>query len=142
MAKKVQLGDVFSIPLPDGKFAFCRKFRDANIAVYKRIAVAKDDVPEEEEYAFFVGVYDDVLKSGEWEIVSKRPFLTEEESWPPPMCAVDQISGRKRIYHKGEFRSASEDECNKWEVAAVWDKDHIVDRIMGKRGPLQRRVNP
>ncbi|WP_018759968.1 hypothetical protein [Paenibacillus terrigena] len=33
--RRIKLGDVYAIPLPDGKFAYGRRFKDAAIAIYK-----------------------------------------------------------------------------------------------------------
>ncbi|MFJ5713672.1 Imm26 family immunity protein [Neobacillus sp. NPDC093127] len=129
--KKYQLGDVFAIPLQNNKFGFGRLYKESCIAIYKHIGNSVNDIPKREEYHFIAGVYQDVLKSGKWAIVDKRPFNSEDEAWPPPMCVIDSISGKYSIYHKGEFINASKADCEGLEIAAVWDKTHIIDRIMG-----------
>ncbi len=78
-----------------------------------------------------MGVYEDVLKSDKWQIVDKRPFKNADEEWPPPTCVKDNLSGKYSIYHKGEFRKATEKECEGLEIASVWEAKHIIDRIMG-----------
>jgi hypothetical protein len=130
--KKIQLGDIYQIPLPDGNYAYGRIFKDACIAIYKQLTTTPKQIPEKEEYQFIVGVYEDVLKSGKWEIVDNRPFVKSDEAWPPPMCIIDMISGKYSIYHKGEIKEATEWQCMKLEEAAVWDAHHIIDRIIGK----------
>jgi hypothetical protein len=50
--RRIKLGDVYAIPLPDGKFAFGRRFKDASIAIYKHIGKTLVDVPQNEEYQF------------------------------------------------------------------------------------------
>lgn len=130
--RRLKLGDVYAIPLPNGKYAFGRTFNDASIAIYKHIGDTVEEIPDAEEYQFTVGVYDYVLKSGEWTLVDNRPFENEEETWPPPCCVIDQISGKYSIYHKGEMRKASKSECEGLEQAAVWEAEHIIDRIMGE----------
>lgn len=128
---KVLLGDVYSIPLPDGKFAFGRIFNDASIAIYTHIGKVIDDLPQCEEYQFVVGIYRNLLDSGAWTVVDHRPFCNQDESWPPPNYCYDIISKKFSIYYKGEFLPSTEDECKGLEQAAVWDANHIVDRIMG-----------
>ena len=64
--------------------------------------------------------------------IDHRPFETEEEQWAPPMCIVDKISGKYKIYYKGKIIPSSKSECEGLEIAAVWDENHIVDRIMGE----------
>ncbi|MEK4527032.1 hypothetical protein CXK86_13290 [Paenibacillus sp. BGI2013] len=129
--KRIKLGDIYAIPLPNGKFAFGRRLKDASIAIYNVISDTIEEIPQEEEYQFIVGVYDDVLKSGDWPVVENRPFPNEEEAWPPPACIIDRISGGYEIYHLGEIRPSTREESEGLEIAAVWEAHHIVDRIMG-----------
>lgn len=130
MAIRVRSGDVIAIPLGDARFAFGRVLKDASIGVYEYIADAQDKPPPiDTPYAFVVGVYLDVLTSGEWPIVLRRPFPNEEDAWPPPSVVRDVISGNVSIYHKGAMRSASREEIEGLEPAAVWNKEHILERI-------------
>ncbi len=130
--KKINLGDVYEIALPDGNFAYGRIFQDGCIGIYKEISSIPKQIPESEAYLFVVGVYEDVLKSGDWEIVGNVPFKAEDDAWPPPMCIIDKISGEYSIYHQGEITDATEDQCTGMEEAAVWEAEHIIDRILGK----------
>lgn len=118
--------------MPNGKYAFGRAFRDASIGIYTHVGDMIEDLPKKEEYQFIVGVYQDVLKSDKWPIVDFRPFLNDDEAWPPPACMIDKISGGYSIYYKGEIRKSSEAECKGLEKAAVWEAEHIIDRIMGE----------
>lgn len=129
--QRVKLGNVHQIPLPNGKYAYGRVLKDASIAIYKEISNSPNMIPSTEDYAFIVGVYRDVLTSGEWPIVGRRPFENAEEAWPPPNCIIDSISGEYSVYYKGEIRPGSKEECEDLEVAAVWEAEHIIDRIMG-----------
>lgn len=81
--KRTKLGDIYAIPLPNNRFAFGRRLKDASIALYRYIGESVEDLPQDEDYQFIVGVYDDVLKSGQWPVVANRPFKDEEEAWPP-----------------------------------------------------------
>jgi hypothetical protein len=72
------------------------------------------------------------LNSGKWKIVENRPFSNEEEAFPPPKYIRDSISGEYSIYYKGEIRRSIIAECEGLEVAAVWEKHHIIERIMGE----------
>ncbi|MGO4533095.1 Imm26 family immunity protein [Paenibacillus sp. 2TAF8] len=128
---RIKLGDIYAIPLPNGKFSFGRRLKDASIAIYDHISDSIDELPKDEKYQFIVGVYDHVLKSGNWPVVGNRAFLDENEAWPPPACIMDRISGEYSIYHLGEIRPSDRKECEGLEMAAVWDAHHIIDRIMG-----------
>lgn len=129
--KRIKIGDVYAIPLPNGKYAFGRIFKDAGIGIYKYIGESIEDIPKDEEYQFIVGVYEYVLKSGDWTVVENRPFKSDDEAFPPPACINDSLSGKHSIYHKGEIRNATKSECEGLEIAAIWADNHIIDRIMG-----------
>ena len=130
--RRIKLGDVYAIPLPNGKYAFGRRFKDAGIGIYKHIGQSIKDTPKTEDYQFIVGVYDSVLKSEHWTVVDNRPFESEDDAFPPPQCVIDQVYGKYSVYHKGIMRKATKAECEGMEIAAVWDEHHIIDRIMGK----------
>ncbi len=110
MSKKSRskLGDVYSIPLPTGKFAFCRLFEESVVAVFEQISDNIFEIPLNHSYLFFVGVYKYVLIKTEWTKVGNVPFLNEEDKWPPPFSVYDIISRKHYLYHKGEMILATE----------------------------------
>ncbi|MCL1885766.1 MAG: immunity 26/phosphotriesterase HocA family protein [Dehalococcoidia bacterium] len=130
-AQKDKLGNIYAIPLPNRKFAFGRSMADADIAIYKHIGDTIEDIPKEEKYQFIVGVYKDVLTSGDWPLVENRPFKNEDESWPPPTFIWDQSTGKYNQYYKGQITPSTKAACKGLERCAVWDAHHIIDRIMG-----------
>ena len=129
--QKEKLGNVYAIPLPNGKFGFCRSLRDAGIAVYQHIGDSIRDLPKSEEYRFIVAVYRDALTNGKWPIVENRPFENEEESWPPPTYMWNAYTGKYRQYHKGQITPSTKAACQGLEKTSVWESNHIIDRIMG-----------
>ena len=70
---KIKIGDVYAIPLPNGKYAFGRVLKDCCIAIYKQLSSECDNIPQDESYQFVVGVYQDVLKSGTWKKIRNIP---------------------------------------------------------------------
>ena len=126
-----KIGNVYAIPLPDGKFGFGRYYKDGAIAIYTHIGRSIDDVPQSEEYQFIVGVYNHVLTRGEWPIIENRPFEKEEDAWPPPAYIWDVGTGRYNQYYKGEITPSTKASCEGLEQAGVWEAQHIIDRIMG-----------
>jgi hypothetical protein len=130
--RRLKIGDVYAIPLPNEKYAFGKVFKDAGFGIYEHIGDSIEDLPEKEEFQFNVGVYKDVLTSGIWEIVDNRPFPSEEDAFPPPKYIRNALSGEYSIYYKGEIKQSNQSECEGLEVAAVWDENHLIDRIMGE----------
>ena len=134
MAKtKVHFGDVFQIPLPDGRFAYGRVYDDASVGIYCEISDEPFQPPlGSRSFLFTVGLYSDILEKGEWEIIAKDPFTIEESTWPPPYYVKDDFFGNYQIYHQGVLRPAEPQEIIGLEKAAVYDKHHIVERIINE----------
>lgn len=129
--KRVRLGDVFEIPLPNGQFAYGRIYDDAGIGIYNFLSErAKNPPLGFRDFMFNVGIYEDILKFQDWEIVGNDPFNGEESSFPPPSYILDPLTGEYSIYHKGQIRPASKTEARGLEETAVWDSHHIISRIM------------
>lgn len=129
--RRLKLGDIYEIPLPNGTNAYGRLYKECTLAIYKIRCNSISELPEKEEYQFFVGVYKDLLQDGEWPIVANREFKSEEDAWPPPQCVLDAITKIGSLYHKGETRRCTYEECKDLEIVAAWDRHHVVDRLMG-----------
>jgi hypothetical protein len=131
--KKIRpkIGDVFEIALPNGKYAYGRVYHDASIGIYRNISDTPGQPPiGSRDFLFNVGIYNDILSSGQYPLVGHDPFDKNESSWPPPNFILDPISGEYSIYFEGEIRNASKEECQGLEEAAVWDIGDIVSRIL------------
>jgi len=122
-------GSVIQVPLPDGRFAYGRVYRDAAVCFYRYATTLPGEPPIGlRNFAFCVGVYDDVVAS--WEVVGVDGFSPEEDNgWPPASGVRDPISGAWRVYHRGAMRAATEDEARDLEPAAVWDEGHLLPRL-------------
>lgn len=129
--KRVKIGDVLAIPLPNGKYAFGRIFKNSYVAYYKKIGENINDIPTTEDYQFIVATYQYLTKGKIWEAVERRPYSTDDEVTAPPNSIYNQLTKQFSIYYKGETRPASLEECRNLEPMAVWDKEHIIDRLIG-----------
>ena len=83
-----------------------------------------------------------MLQDGEWKVVSERGFENDDDAWPPQRCIVDSLSKVGSIYYKGEILPCSYDECRDLEIVAVWDRQHVVDRLMGDKKWLESLGKP
>ena len=131
--RKAAPGDVCEFDLGDGRYAYGRVLRDASVAVYRSTSSFQRQPPiGERDFAFIVGVYDDVPGSAACPVVGRDPFDDPTDAWPPPHKVVDPITQRVRIYHHGEIHEASDPAAaEKLEKATVWDLQHLIDRIRG-----------
>ena len=143
--KRLKLGDIYEIGLPNGKKAYGRLFKEYTLAIYNKLCNDVSELPEDGDYRFFVGVYKDLLQDGVWPVVGNRKFKSDEEAWPPPQCAVDAITGVGSLYYRGKFIPCSYEECKDLEVVSAWDRNHVIDRIMGIdtwKKFIRKPVNP
>jgi len=120
-----RVGDIFEIPLPNGRFAYGKVFRDASVGIYETVSDTPMRPPIQSAFAFVVGLYEYILADGIWSIVGQEPFESTDAEWPPPYFIKDPISGDYSRYHKGVITESSETECRGLEQAAVWDADDI-----------------
>ena len=44
---------------------------------------------------------------------------------------IDAITKVGSLYYKGEIKPCSYEECKDLEIVAVWDRNHVVDHLMG-----------
>ena len=123
-------GTVIQVPIPDGRYAYGRVYRDATVCFYTRKSDGPGAPPVgERDFVFCVGVYDDALRN--WQPVGFDPFDdSDDDGWPPPCSVRDPITGMVRLYHRGEIYEATDDQVAELEPAAVWDEDQIVRRLM------------
>ena len=124
--KRLKLGDIYEIPLPNGKNAYGRLFKEYTLAIYEIICSSFDELPDTEDYQFFVGVYKDLLQDGEWKIVGNRKFEKEEDAWAPPQCVIDAITKIGSIYYKGEIIPCEYEDCKDLEIVSFLCPCYII----------------
>ena len=117
MPNKPKPGVVVQIPLPDGRYAYGRVYRDATVCFYRQSSRSPGQPPiGSTDFAFCVGVYDAVLN--QWERVGSAPFESDDAAWPPPTAILDPITKAWSIYEGGEIRPAEAAEAEPLERAA------------------------
>jgi hypothetical protein len=126
------------IPLSGGKVAYGLVLREPIIAFFDQ-EFDEGDVPLPEALlrtpvAFRLMVMNHAITQGRWPVVA-RTNIPSDLGMPPPFCKQDEITGRLSIYHEIESlaphyeRHATLEECRGLETAAVWDPEHVEDRI-------------
>jgi hypothetical protein len=80
---------------------------------------------------FTVSAHKDLLADGEWEPIGRLPL---DGSLRPPHQQFIQDpndpSDCQIIDDQGNLRAATPEECEGLEAAAVWEPEHIADRLM------------
>lgn len=122
---------MIEIELGDQTHVYGRVLRDASYAVYDSRSTKPESIDSviDRPILFFVAVMDRAVKTGRWKVIGHRP-LGEAESYPPPTFMQDRFDKKKyQIYERGQIRPSSRKECLGLERAAVWDPEHVEDRI-------------
>ncbi|MGA3210294.1 MAG: immunity 26/phosphotriesterase HocA family protein [Terriglobales bacterium] len=129
-SKKRTVGDIVKIPLGNGTHIYARVLPDATFAFYDSHVseeLALQTVLER-PVLFFVAVMDRAIMKGRWPIVGH--ISLDEKLQPPPKFIQDPINKDVfRIYENGQIRSATRQECVGLERAAVWEPEHVEDRL-------------
>jgi hypothetical protein len=129
---RYKAGDVFAIPLGEGRFGFGRLFRDTTVAVFSRISSDITDVADlcGAPVAFYAAVFDTAIRSGEWPKIGECPFPDPDNAWPPPRVIEDILRpGTFKVYERGEIRRAPAEEVRSLDRALIYKPAQLVDRI-------------
>jgi hypothetical protein len=124
-------GDIVRIPLNDGFHSYARVLDEPLVAFYN-IKTKRNLSPQEIvglPLLFRVWVMNHAITSGRWPIIGNYP-LTPSESEPPKLFKQDGLKPSSfSIYVQGTERPATKAECVGLERAAVWDPEHVEDRL-------------
>ena len=129
-APKRVVGDIVKIPLGDGWHSYARVLPEASYAFYDT-RVNGDDTFEEiiaRPILFFAAVMGYAIKKSRWPIVGHVP--SEDQLKAPPRFIQDALNkDRFEVYEDGKIRPSTRAECAGLECAAVWDPEHVEDRL-------------
>ena len=113
-------GDILKIGLPGGRTSTCQMLEEPEFAFF-----APND---SSQLLFRIWVHKSAYSSGRWEKIGNSEIPPELAS-EVPRFNQDPISGSLSIHQSGREYSATEEECVKLERAAVWEPNHVEDRI-------------
>lgn len=131
--KKPTPGTILKIPFDDTVHTYARVLRHPFIAVYD--CKTSEDVTSLEEIIakeilFVVAVMDRAVTGGRWKAVGALP-LKDGEIPIPDQFMQDMFNPNncQIIDSSGNVREATIEECEGLERAAVWEAEHVEDRI-------------
>ena len=80
---------------------------------------------------FIITVYNDVVTKGIWLKVGKLPIRNDLILQPMKFIQDSLNSNKFELYNPntGEITRATREQCKGLECAAVWEANHVVDRI-------------
>ena len=80
---------------------------------------------------FFLGIYNQVITQGDWLKVGKMPIREDCKILPNQFIQDDFNPNNIEMYitETGEIVPSTREECMGLERCAVWDSNHVQDRI-------------
>lgn len=131
--QRILIGALVELDLGGDNFAYARIVSKSELAFYDRLVSGRSSCYETMyggQIAFVTSVMNSAVRSGRWKIVDKQPLepeLTQERRY----FMRDALTGQYSIYYSvtGETHHSSAELCVNLERAAVWDAEHIEDRL-------------
>lgn len=137
---RYKIGSIVAIPLPDGRFAFAKVYKNYDFGVYGLLSEKIEPLGKilEHEITFFHFATDSAIVSGEWPIVGEEPFPDEESSWGPPKAAgvLPQYGlgiTSTQLSHKGKSKSAPIEDLIGLDIASFSQHPELfVDMLVNR----------
>jgi len=136
-----RVGDVVSILL-DGKheIAYAAILEQSKFAVFDGRDVSNAEGALQRPPLFYVSVMNSAVTSGRWPIVAFLPERIAHLQAPPTFMQDPLRPEKFQIYDRGTMRPATRAECESLERTAVWDAEHVEDRIRDTYAGKESRI--
>jgi Immunity protein 26 len=124
------VGAVLRVPLDDRFHAYAWTLPEVDFAFFDLRAdfeVAIEEIVRH-PIAFRIAIHKSAWTTGRWRRVGKVEPPPEVLA-PVPTFIRDPFDGRFSIYLLGEIRPTTREECIGLERCAVWDPEHVEDRL-------------
>ena len=134
MATKRQrrvVGAVLRVPLGDGTHVYAQTLKDADFAFFDSRSEAERPIDEVVSLPvlFRVAVHRSAYADSRWPRVGKA-VVRADLADPIAKFIQDPIDPDQfQIYWAGEIREATRQECEGLDRCAVWDPEHVEDRL-------------
>lgn len=125
-------GDIFAIPLPNGRFGFGLCFRASLCGIYQHVGSDINDLPSDRKFLFVTAITKPSLNSADWVVVGKDPVAKSADTHLPRQFIHDEQTGSYSIYEamSGEITPSTREECVGLEEVAAWSATHVVQRLL------------
>ncbi len=129
--QKRTIGSVFKVNLGDGYHSYGQVL---NIEVEAFFNIrTKEELKLEEiinkEILFIISVHKHAFNDGRWKIIGKGQVKENLKKSPPFFLQHPLDKNKMQIYEDGAFRPALKKEIKCLERLAVWDANHVEDRL-------------
>lgn len=128
-------GAFIEIALPNGKFSYGRILSKANYAFYDIYSDEKiTDIKkiQEKRVLFIIAVYKFAVTKGRWKQIGSMELEPKLQTLPLKFIEDKLNPGYFEIYNPntGEMTPTTKDKCFGLERAAVWEPEHVEERII------------
>ncbi len=132
---RIKEGAFIEIALENGKFSYGRILGKANYALYNIYSDSKItdiDLIRNNKVIFNVGVYDRAITKNRWKTIGILELEGSLSKIPLKFTQDDFELNQFEIYdpNTGDMRPAKKAECIGLERAAVWEPEHVEERII------------
>jgi hypothetical protein len=125
------VGDILAIDLQDGTYGFAKVLQNPLFGFYNLRSSTLPDAIEiiKHPLLFKIWVMKYAVNSGRWKRIGKSN-LTKSELENPAFFKQDTLDPSKLfIYSDGKDIPANMEDIVSLECAAVWDPEHVEDRL-------------
>jgi hypothetical protein len=125
-----KVGDVVKIDMGDGSLCFGRILEEPLMAFYDFKVRGVPNIAEivSKRILFKIWVMNHAITSGRWPVIGSSP-LPKELQQPVTFFKQDPISKEVSLYVNAQEVPATREQCKGLERAAVWDPEHVEDRL-------------
>ncbi len=125
-----RVGDVVEITLDSaGLMAYAVVLAEGAFAIFDGRTAPDADAAIRRPPMFYVAVIDGAVTTGRWPVVQTDVDLVPALKVPPTFMQDPLNREKFQVYERGMMRPASRAECLHLERTAVWDPEHVEDRI-------------
>jgi hypothetical protein len=131
MRQQRRIGDIYRIDLGDSTHCYAMALAEASFAFFDFRTSDDHEVNEIRDMPvlFKIAVMKHAVTRGRWKRVG-HVSLSDAEARPPAKFIRDRLCrGKYQIYENGQIRNATREECEGLEAAAVWEPEHVEDRL-------------
>lgn len=125
-----RVGDIVKIPLAENSYCFGRVLQEPLMAFYDLLVSTVPDIGRisSSPILFKVWVMNKAITSGRWPVIGNAD-LDKEITSVPEFFKQDPVSKAFSKYSDGKEKPATQSDCIGLERAAVWEAEHIEDRL-------------
>jgi len=132
-SQKIRIGALVEVDLGEGSYAYARIVSKSELAFYDVLVKGAPSCYEAiytQAIAFVIAVMNTAVRSNRWKIVDEK-LLERELAQERLYFMQDTLTGQYSVYYSvtGEIQPSCKEICVNLERAAVWDAQHVEDRL-------------